>query len=109
MYLIFAVGIFVYAVHFRFSLLEKLDGNLLEERIGEDILILYSPRLYLLAKLVKLGLERVCGTICYRLFVSDYLLAEVWSDIYGSLAVFAANDTLKFLGDHLIALAADYN
>ena len=38
MYLIFAVGIFVYAVHFRFSLLEKLDGNLLKERITKALI-----------------------------------------------------------------------
>ena len=106
--LVCEISIFgVKTVHLRFSLFKEFNGNLFKERVGKNVFVLNCPRLNGFAELIKLGCKRVCGTCCDRLFIADDLLAEFGGDGSGCCTIFALDDALEFLGDHLIAFAAD--
>ena len=102
------VGIFgIKSVELCLSCLKKFDGNLFKQSVCQDVLVLNCPRLHSLAETFKLRLEQVCGTAGYGSFIADYLLSEFGRNFNGSFAVFAADKSLEFLCDHLIAFAAD--
>ena len=90
------------------AVFEELGSNLLEERVGENVLLLLHVLSTLSAELVELGSKLVSGTASDRLVVTDDELSEFVRYGSGTCTVVAANHTLELLGYHLVALAADY-
>ena len=62
--LVFKVGmLMVKTIKLGLPLLKELHGDLLEQGIGEDVLLLDRPRLDFLSQTVKLRRERVGRTL----------------------------------------------
>ena len=79
-----AVGIA--ALLFLCAFLEELGCDLTELSIGEDVLLLLDEIAHrggLGAQLVKLRLQKVCGTAGDRLFVADDLVHKLRRDRRG--------------------------
>ena len=104
-----AVAVFcVESILFGFSPLKELCGDLLEQSIGENVLVLLDILCALFSEGVKLGRKQICGTAGYRLFVTDDLFSELFGDGSGAASVVSADKSLELLGYHFVALAADY-
>ena len=89
------------------SVLKELECYLLEECVGKNVLFLLHIGLDLLSESVKLGSELICGTAINSGGVADDLLYECGIDLHGSLTVLTFNESLEFLGYHLVSLATD--
>ena len=83
---------------------KKLFGNCAELGIRKHILLLLDKGFYLFSELFKLGRQKVGGTAVDRLFVAEYLFAEIGIYLNRGFAVFSLNKTLKFLCNRFVAL-----
>ena len=101
------VCVLVDVIFLRLSALEEIKCDLTEQRIGENVLLLFCVGCDLLAELIELGLEQVCGAAGYLGAVAEYLLLEIEVDGCGRSAVLTCDETCELLRYHLIALAAE--
>ena len=97
------VCVLVDVIFLRLSALEEIKCDLTEQRIGENVLLLFCVGCDLLAELIELGLEQVCGAAGYLGAVAEYLLLEIEVDGCGRSAVLTCDETCELLRYHLIA------
>ena len=99
----------VNAVLLRLPVLKELEGDLVEQCVGQNVLLLlHQPLRHLGAERFHLRLEIVGGTIGDRLGGSADLLHELGLDGHRRLAVLAQHDVLELLGNGLVALAGQH-
>ena len=79
-----------------------------ESDIGENILVAGRSVAEILSRGGETGLKQVSVAAGYRLLVAENLLLELLVYLAGSLAVFALDIVLDFLGDVLVPLTREH-
>ena len=85
----------------------ELARDLREQGVGQNVLLAAGDVLGLLAVLRQLWLEQVSRAAGDDLVIANALAADFLIYFTGQLAVFAAEQALGFLRDHLVALTGD--
>ena len=72
------------------TIFKEVHGNLWEQCVCQNILILLLVLCHLTLKLIKLVLQKICRAACDRLYITDTLLLNFRIKRFGCCAILTA-------------------